>query len=374
MSDTDPTAVIQPGADNSDTGGALSAPTAPVTPTVPEVPVVPEAKDGKMTELEQAESEEWDTAADELFPGLKKNIDNKEDKKPNEPAKPEKTPEEIAADKAAAEAKTPPIDPNETPEQKTAREAKEAADAAAKTDEKDEPTEPDGAAARLAAREEAAAVEAVKTDIRTKMFANVPTELRDSDGDLIKSVNDVVKLINPNTGQPFTAEEAGTWLTLAQNQLKENVANVENLVNQITNVNLDLKDQADMVNYNYGELLRAMPDLRKSLWDQFEKTMAKDTRTGIITKAPVSLEKFYAAALEPYAQLGRQLEIQEVDKVKTVEADKKAADDKAAAEAASKQQRRSDRSDIYGAGKVDTATEDDKEWAAAAEAVFGPIK
>lgn len=344
---------------------ASAEPVASVVPAEPETPIVPEApavpaepvkEDNKLTEEDKTEADEWDKAADELFPGLKKS---EEDKKEDEPAKPKETDEKVEADKKTEEDSKLKEDTSKSTEEDDAKQTEE-----------DEQVEPTDASARLTAREQQAEVDAVKSDVREKMFSATPTELRDADGDLIKSIDDVMKLNNPRTGQPFTEEEAGMWLIQAQNTLKENTALVERQVNEIADTNIDLKDQADVVNYQYGELLRAMPELRASLWAQYEKTLAKDTKSGIITKAPVSLQKFYETALEPYAELGRNLESQET--IKTEETAKADAKIKAEAEA-KKTQVRQDRSDIYGKGKVDTQTDDDKEWSAAAEAVFGKL-
>lgn len=377
MSDTDPLANIQPAAPVEPV--APVAPTEPLAPKDPVAPVVPDAPvngtgdEGKLTDEEKAEADEWDAATDELFPGLKKSEEDNKDGT----TKPEKTTEEKAADEAAAK-------------DKKSDEAKGAGDAAdkggeakkpdsgdgAEAEEEDGGAEPDGATARLTAREEAAQIAAVKTDVQEKM--NIPTEWKDADGDPIKSVADVMKLINPETvgteefpkGRPFTAEEAARTLDDVERQLAINVRQID----QIAETNLDLKDQADVVNYQYGELLKALPEVRAKLWAEYEKTLTKDAKSGIITKAPTSLQNFYEIALEPYAQLGRQLETQETAKTEETakaEADRIAAD-KAAADA-KKTQTRQDRSDIYGSGKVDTQTEDDKEWSAAAEAVFGPL-
>ena len=346
----DSLAALQP-----DAGG--TEPVAPVTPdpVVPDIPVVPEAEDGKLNEVEQAEADEWDAAEKELFPGLRKS---EEEKKEDEQDDKDKKPEAPETPKEGDKGDEPPKSTDE-----------ESPKDDAPKEQEDEPVEPDGATARLSAREEAAQVEAVKNDVREKLFPDVVTELKDADGDPIKSIADVMKLINPNTGEQFTEEQAGMFLIQAQNQLKENLANVDQQVNQIADVNIDLKDQADVVNYQYGELLKAMPEVRDKVWAQYEKTLTKDPKTGIITKAPVSLQQFYETALEPYAELGRQLAQQENNDAAAKE---KAAADARVAEEAKKTQIRQDRSDIYAKGKVDTQTEEDKEWGAAAEAVFGP--
>lgn len=330
----------------------------PVTP--PAEPVTPPVT---LTPEETADNKEWDDAENEVFPGLK--LLNKKEAKKDEQTDTTKT-----TTQAPETTETTTIDPNETPEQKVEREAKELAD---KEKAGEENEEPDTTArdTRLAARESARQIEEVKTDVRKQMFADVPQQLQDKDGDPIKTIEDVMKLINPATvgeaenpnGRAFTQEEAGMWLLSAQQRFNENLANTEKQIEQIAEVNVDLKDQADSINYQYGELLKAMPEIRDSIWTEYEKTLVKDEKTGIITKAPVSLERFYEIALQPYAKLAQSLEVEETAKA-----------DALAAEEAKKKSERADRSDIYGGGNTDTSTEEDKEWSSAAEAVFGPRK
>lgn len=342
---------------------APAEPVAPVTPAVtppaPEAPKTPTPEEAAQI----AEDKEWDDAQDELFPGLK---GQKKETKKDEPTVTTTTTQ------AEETTTTTTIDPNETPEQKAEREAKEAADAKKASEENEEP-DTSARDTRLAAREAQQQTEAVKADVRKQMFADIPTELRDHDGDPIRGIEDVMKLINPRTvnseefpnGRAFTEEEAGMWLLSAQQQFNQNIAQVDKQIEQIAEVNIDLKDQADSVSYEYGELLKAMPELRDQIWAEFEKTLVKDEKSGIITKAPVSLERFYKIALQPYAKLAQNLE--------TEEAAKQAAEAKAAEEAKKKNER-ADRSDIFGGGNTDTTDPEDKEWNDAAVTVFGPRK
>lgn len=343
-------------------------PVAPVEPVVePVAPVV----DPPADEADAEENKEWDDAAKELFPGLKsgkKKDANKEDSEdePTDGGEKPKTP------KAAGKGK---VDPNETPEQKAEREAKEAADAQ-ELEEEDEAPDTTARDNRLATREYQQQVAAVKQDIRAKMFADVPTELRDKDGDPIRTIDDVTKLINPRTGEAFTDEEAGMWLLSAQQQFNQTLAAVEAQIEQVAEVNLDLKDQADLIRYQYGELLKAMPDLRDELWADYEATLVKDPASGLILRAPINLERYYARNLKPYAEKALQLE-QEAAGGGTPPAPVKPAVDPAAAKAAAeaeKARKRADRSDIYGGGDNKNEDPEDKEWNDAAVAVFGPRK
>lgn len=355
---SDPLDLLQNGND----GGQ----TPPAAPEPPASPVDGSGDNGALNTDEQSEAAEWEKAAEDLFPGLKEGDKGEQtelDKKPEKDDAgkenpPDKKPD--AEQKDGAKPQPPKPDAQDDGSKDNA--------GTDEGDQEDEPPEPTELAARLSERERQQQVESVRSDIREKMFKSVPTELRDADGDPIKSIDDVMRLINPRTGKAFTEEEAGMWLLQAQSALRENAATIERQIEAIADTNLTLKDEADMVNYQYGELLRAMPELREQIWKTYEQTLEKDANSGIITKARVSLQKFYETALEPYAQLGRQLEAQE---------SQKAAADTQVTQAAkqqdeqAKQQRRQDRSDIYGGGKVDTLSDEDKEWADAAKAVFG---
>ena len=310
------------------------------------------AVDPALAEAEAADEKEWQDATEELFPELAKK-----ESKDNEQTDTTTT---TTVEPAPETTTTTTIDPGETAEQKSARiEAANEEDGAIDTASID---------ARVAAREAAQVAEVARADVRSKMFADQPQVLQDADGDPIRTIADVMKLRNPITGESFTEAEAATWLVSAQQQFNQNLAQIDNQIDQIAEVQLDLKDQADMITYEYGELLKAMPELQKKLWVEYEKTLITDSKTGIITKAPVSLNNFYRMALKPYVDLAAKLEANTVEQT---EADKSAAEKAASDAAAAKKSNRQDRSDIYGGGKDDARTDDEKEWGAAAEVVFG---
>jgi hypothetical protein len=336
------------------------------------LPVVPTSDDGKLTEAEQSDLNEWGAAADNIFPGLSKSQEDNKDGK----TEPEKGTQEAPANGEA--------DPNQKPNagqengakpQPPKQDPAKGADDKPGTSEDDtenEPSEPTDAASRISAREREAAVAETRGKIAAALFGEkgIPSALTDADGDPIKTVEDVMRHNNPRTGQPFENEEqAAQWLLQAQNQFKSDVESAQAELNTVMETQQSLADQTDIIAYRYGELLEAMPELKEQLWSEYSKGVTM--KNGVIVKAPQSLEKFYETALEPYAQMGRQLEAQETsgaDAAK-VAADKAAAD-KAAAEQ-KRQQTRSDRSDIYGGGKTDDRDDDQKEWDAAAVAVFG---
>lgn len=362
-----------PGAD-----APASEPAAPVTPAEPAAPVEPVAPDGgaepTAEEAAQAtEDKEWEDATDEIFPGLKKTT-KKEEEKPDEPAKSEEKPQEGAADEAAATDKKPETEQGAGDE------------AAAKTGDgtggEEEPGDgegdgegesPDTAAldARRAERAYKQDLENIKTDVRKKLYGEVPGEMRDAQGDPITSIEDVMQLVNPRTGDAFTREEAAEWFMSAQSQFNRNQDRINKEVEKIADLHMDLWDQTQVINNRYGALLREMPDVRDKAWKAFNKTLIKDEKTGVITDITIPLEEFYEDYLEPYAELGRAAEkAQKEDEAAT----KAAEEARKKQEEEERQRKRADRSDIYGGTDKDNQDPEDKEWDQAATAVFGPRK
>lgn len=362
--------VIPPGTD----------PPAPVTPPVvdpapappPPAPEPPAAEPTPEEAAAQAEDEEWDKATEELFPGIK--VAKKEGSKKDEPAKPEKTAEEIAAEEEAAKNKKPDESKGDG-DDADSKDKKDGGDGADPDKTDDDGTEEVGTPdtsirdTRVAAKEFAAQVEVVAADVREKMFKDEPTVLQDASGDPIRSIEDVMLLVNPRTGEAFTDDEAASWLLSAQQQFNQNLEDTKKRITEIAEVNVDLKDEVESITYRYGELLKSMPEVRDQLWAEFEKTLITDKDSGVVTKMPVSLEKFYSIALAPYAKLAEGLE--NTEDAKKVQEEKDAEDAKKKAdEAEAKKKKLADRGDLYGGGKDDIRDEDDKEWDAAIKNVF----
>lgn len=274
-----------------------------------------------------------------------------------------KVADEAAAKKTADEAEAEKVK-TETPEQTKARHEEQAkADAKAKADAEAaaRPDDPTVRTARATQREIAQQEAEMKDDIRKELFSDVQTKLLDSDGDEIKSIEDVQKLKNPNTGKAFTEDEAAAWLLKAQQNLNKNLQETESKIDAIAAVNLDLHDQADSVKARFGALLKTMPDIAKKIVTSFNETLETDPKTGYILKAPMNMERFFELALEPYALQDKQLQALNEQELKQ-QAAKKETDRK---------QTRQDRSDIYGGGKVETMDDEEKEWAKAAEDYYG---
>ena len=279
---------------------------------------------------------------------------------PTKPAEEPKTPDAPAEPtKPAEEPKKPEVDPNETPEQKAEREKQEA-EAAANKEEELPASDPAARQSRQAQRELAEDRKATIAEIKEKMFPDLTPEILDADGDPVRTVEDVMRLMNPNTNQPFTAEEATIYLFQKSRQVEKEYREKTQQIEEIAETNLSLKDQSENIRDKYGALLKAFPDLRAELWADYSETLVKDEKTGIIIKAPVSLERFYERTLKPWAAMAAKLQADEDAKV-TAKTEQQTTH----------RQIQADRTDVIGSSKTDTMDEEEREWADAAKVVYG---
>lgn len=252
------------------------------------------------------------------------------------------------------------VDPDKKSEDaKKDDDSKEDADDKNKSEEvQDDPTIRDQ---RAIQREIEADTQAMREDIRKEMFSDAPTELVDSDGDPIRTVEDVQKLINPNTQKPFTAEEATAYLFAAQKNLDKEIKEREQQIEKIADVNITIRDETDAIKVKFGDLLAKMPDLRKEIWADYKATLIIDKNTGLIVDAPVSLQRFFERALKPYADYAATLK---------ADADAKAAEAATEAkqeQAAQRKRTQEDREDVHSAGTGKVTDKEEDGWANAAK-------
>lgn len=340
----------------------MADPVAPtggeVAPAAPEV--TPAAPVTAAPNTDHIEADEWSEATKQAYPNYKE-----EKNEPTKPTTTETTTVAPTTTETTTEHAAAP-QPNEPPK---------ADDSAAPAPvASTQPPQDPALAARVQARQSAQALQTLKDDIRSELFADVPTKLLDRDGKPIETVEDVMGFINPQTDEPFTMAEAGSWLLAKQQQLNARIAETDKEVERIADVRQSLEDQASLIEYKYGEILKEKPDLKARVWASYEQTLQK--RNNQIVDAPVSLENFYDIALGPYLEQAKATQEQAAaveqqtaaDAAAQAAAEKKIKDD---AEAA-RQARRQDRSSLYGpTGAADTKTEEDDEWNAAAEQQFG---
>lgn len=309
---------------------------------LPEIePIIP--VDVPDTQVDQ-EDKEWQEAVQESFPQVKQeNSQDASEKKPAEPVAPTplETPQQTAANPQPEKVETAPVSPVAT--------------------------DISSIEARMSQREFAQEVQSLKDEVRAKMFPDT-FELKDADGDPIRGADDLLRHINPNTGENFTSEEATlAWLQYEREVDARRSAN-EAVVEQVAMVNASLKDEADIVKSKYGEFLNKNPQLQQQIWDLFSKTLEVDPKTGVIVRAPTPLSQFYAVTLQPYLDAQKS---QDEAAQQQAEAQKQAEEARVKQAELEKKQARIDRSDIYAAGKVDTMDAEEKEWSEAAKSYYG---
>jgi hypothetical protein len=165
------------------------------------------------------------------------------------------------------------------------------------------------------------------------------TEIQLDDGAPISSVSQLTQVLNPETDEPYTREEAATLLLDARKIVDENVAAYEKRVDDLTDLNVNFKEQSDEVDRLYGDVLKAFPDVAKDLLEAYRKTFTTDADGKYVTNVPVSPLEFYGPVLRPFRNA--------TDQATQQAADTKAAEEKAAKAAEAKEEQE-DRGDLGG--------------------------
>jgi len=133
------------------------------------------------------------------------------------------------------------------------------------------------------------------------------TTVKLEDGTVIESVSQLTNIINPETNENYTREEAAQMLLQAQQTISENIQAVERRVDQLTDLNVSFKEEADRVQELYGDLLKEMPEVAEDLIKAYQKTFTVDKDNGFVTNITISPLEFYGAALKPYQTQANQL-------------------------------------------------------------------
>lgn len=339
-------------ADEQPGGAPAPAPAPAPTPTNPVADLVPSQDDV-----------EWGQANDQFAnergykPGdpLKKPEEGKDgDKSKPTGNEPEGTPKPNE-EKSTPDNGNKPDDPNAKPEPPKPDDAENEEESGAEEEVVDDPATREY---RQHQRQISENEQAIKADIRKELFSDVQLEILDADGEPIKTIEDVQKHINPNTGKAFTEEEAGAWLLKKQQGINEKRENVDKQVDEIAQTLLDMQDWSRAVKAKYGAFIKANPDIWKPIWEEYQNTLTKDEKSQIITKAPVNLEKFADVALAPHIKLAEQVQAQNQQEQKNKQEQQR-------------KQARQDRSDIYGGGKPEVTDKEDEEWNQAAKDLYG---
>jgi len=206
---------------------------------------------------------------------------------------------------------------------------------------------------RAAMREEQAARDSVARE-RSSYAGQVRDTVREAlkldstyttvaldDGTPITSVDQLTKVINPETEEPYTREEAATLLLDARKVVDDNLKAYENRVDELTDLNVSFKEQADEVEQKFGDILKAFPDVAKDLLAAYQKTFKTSDDGKYVTDVPIPPMEFYAPVLGKF-------------RVATDQVTQKADEEKAATEKAERdakiKEEQEDRGDLAAAG------------------------
>lgn len=180
----------------------------------------------------------------------------------------------------------------------------------------------------------------VRQDLRgaLKLDSSYTTVALD-DGTPINSVEQLTQVINPATEEPYTRDEAATLLLDARKIVDDNIVAYEKRVDELTDINVSFKEEADEVDRLYGDVLKAFPDVAKDLLEAYQKTFKVSADGQYVENVPVSPLAFYGPALRPFRNA--------TDQVTQKAAEEKAAEEKIANDAKIKAEQE-DRGDLGG--------------------------
>lgn len=157
------------------------------------------------------------------------------------------------------------------------------------------------------------------------------------DGTPINSVEQLTKVINPGTDEPYTREEAATLLLDARKIVDDNIKAYESRVDELTDLNVGFKEQADEVEQKFGDILKAFPDVAQDLLKAYQKTFTTSDDGKYVTNVPIPPMEFYAPVLGRFRVA--------TDQVVQQQQEEKTAAEKAEREAAAKEEQE-DRGDL----------------------------
>jgi methyl-accepting chemotaxis protein len=168
------------------------------------------------------------------------------------------------------------------------------------------------------------------TEVIEKMYPDgIDKNIYDSNGNKIETAQDIIDrgLANPQSGELFdTYEEAASWLLNAQRTTNQNAEDLQNYADDVAEVNVDLNNGIQRIDAEWGQVLDSMPKVAEQIKNNYENTLVKDSKTGLVTKAPIDIKQFYDSALAPYMQLGEQMAKNE--QLEKMQKDRQAVDDR----------------------------------------------
>ena len=138
----------------------------------------------------------------------------------------------------------------------------------------------------------------------------IDRNIYDTNGRVIKTAQDIVDrgLINERTNEPYTYEEAASFILEANRKMTENINELNSWAETVAEQNISLAEGNERVMSKWGDILKAMPQLAKKLADTYITTQLEFDKTGnYITKMSMEPERFYDLTLTPYKELGQAL-------------------------------------------------------------------
>lgn len=150
----------------------------------------------------------------------------------------------------------------------------------------------------------------VREEVISKIHPEgITKDIYDTNGEVIKTAQDIVdrNLLNPRTSEPFTYEEAASWLMDAQKTMNQNIEELNKYAGDIAEINLSLSESNQRVMDKWSDVLQSMPKVAEQLAEAYVKTLEFDKTGSYVTKAPIDPVEFYDLALAPYRQLNETL-------------------------------------------------------------------
>lgn len=149
-------------------------------------------------------------------------------------------------------------------------------------------------------------VHSARTEIISKLYpAGIDKNIYDSNGEVIRTAQDIVdRGLLKADGEPYSYEEAASFMLDAGRQMAKNIEELESWAENIAEQNISLMEGNQRVMAQWGETLKAMPELAASLAEQYIKTQLKFDETGsYIVEMAMAPEQFYNIVMKPYAEL-----------------------------------------------------------------------
>lgn len=139
----------------------------------------------------------------------------------------------------------------------------------------------------------------------------IDRNIYDSEGKVIKTAQDIVDrgLINERTNEPYTYEEAASFMLEAGRKMNENIEQLQTWAENIAEQNVSLLEGNERVMEKWGDVLESLSkEDREALAVTYIQKQLKFDKTGsFITEMAMSPEEFYNIALAPYTKYNELL-------------------------------------------------------------------